>query len=61
MARVQLLTRSGLDWTGKYPSAIAALANLNVKRRVCLRCFETQFERAWATHYGASGLHPPNP
>ena len=29
--RVQLLTRTGLDWTGKYPSVIAALANLNVK------------------------------
>ena len=29
--RVQLLTRTGLDWTGKYPSAIAALADLNVK------------------------------
>jgi bifunctional non-homologous end joining protein LigD len=29
--RVQLLTRTGLDWTGKYPSAIAALTNLNVK------------------------------
>jgi bifunctional non-homologous end joining protein LigD len=29
--RVQLLTRTGLDWTGKYPSAAAALANLNVK------------------------------
>ena len=28
---VQLLTRTGLDWTGKYPSVIAALANLNVK------------------------------
>jgi DNA ligase D-like protein (predicted ligase) len=28
--RVQLLTRTGLDWTDKYPSAIAALANLNV-------------------------------
>jgi bifunctional non-homologous end joining protein LigD len=28
---VQLLTRTGLDWTDKYPSAIAALANLNVK------------------------------
>jgi bifunctional non-homologous end joining protein LigD len=28
--RVQLLTRTGLDWTGKYPSAVAALANLNV-------------------------------
>jgi bifunctional non-homologous end joining protein LigD len=26
--RVQLLTRTGLDWTDKYPSAIAALANL---------------------------------
>jgi len=26
--RVQLLTRTGLDWTGKYPSAIAALANV---------------------------------
>jgi bifunctional non-homologous end joining protein LigD len=25
------LTRTGLDWTDKYPSAIAALANLNVK------------------------------
>jgi ATP-dependent DNA ligase len=29
--RVQLLTRTGLDWTAKYPSAGAALANLNVK------------------------------
>ena len=29
--RVQLLTRTGLDWTGKYPSVVAALANLNVK------------------------------
>jgi ATP-dependent DNA ligase len=28
---VQLLTRTGLDWTAKYPSAIAALANVNVK------------------------------
>ena len=29
--RVQLLTRTGLDWTAKYPSAVAALANLKVK------------------------------
>jgi DNA ligase D-like protein (predicted ligase) len=29
--RVQLLTRTGLDWTSKYPGAIAALVNLNVK------------------------------
>jgi hypothetical protein len=29
--RVQLLTRTGLDWTAKYPSAAAALASLNVK------------------------------
>ena len=29
--RAQLLTRTGLDWTGKYPSAVAALANVNVK------------------------------
>src|SRR6202035_1088433 len=29
--RVQLLTRTGLDWTHKYPSAIAALTSLNVK------------------------------
>jgi bifunctional non-homologous end joining protein LigD len=29
--RVQLLTRTGLDRTVKYPSAIAALANVNVK------------------------------
>ena len=28
---VQLLTRTGLDWTDRYPSAVAALANLNVK------------------------------
>jgi bifunctional non-homologous end joining protein LigD len=27
----QLLTRTGLDWTAKYPGVIAALANLNVK------------------------------
>ena len=29
--RVQLLTRTGLDWTSKYPSVIAALSNMNVK------------------------------
>jgi bifunctional non-homologous end joining protein LigD len=29
--RVQLLTRTGLDWTAKYPSAAAALSNVNVK------------------------------
>jgi DNA ligase D-like protein (predicted ligase) len=29
--RVQLLTRTGLDWTAKYPSAIAALANIKTK------------------------------
>jgi DNA ligase D-like protein (predicted ligase) len=29
--RVQLLTRTGLDWTGKYPSAAMALANMRVK------------------------------
>jgi bifunctional non-homologous end joining protein LigD len=29
--RVQLLTRTGLDWTAKYPTGIAALANVNVK------------------------------
>jgi ATP-dependent DNA ligase len=29
--RVQLLTRTGLDWTDKYPSASAALGNLDVK------------------------------
>jgi bifunctional non-homologous end joining protein LigD len=29
--RVQLLTRTGLDWTDKYPSATAAFANLNVR------------------------------
>jgi bifunctional non-homologous end joining protein LigD len=29
--RAQLLTRTGLDWTGKYPSAIAALANVRAK------------------------------
>ena len=27
----QLLTRTGLDWTAKYPSVIAALASLNVE------------------------------
>jgi DNA ligase D-like protein (predicted ligase) len=29
--RVQLLTRTGLDWTYKYPAAVAALSNVNVK------------------------------
>jgi DNA ligase D-like protein (predicted ligase) len=28
---VQLLTRTGLDWTHKYPGAASALANLNVQ------------------------------
>jgi bifunctional non-homologous end joining protein LigD len=27
----QLLTRTGLDWRAKYPSVVAALANLNAK------------------------------
>src|SRR6202046_3551579 len=38
--RVQLLTRTGLDWTAKYPSIIAALANLNVEAayRDCELC-----------------------
>jgi bifunctional non-homologous end joining protein LigD len=30
-SRMQLLTRTGLDWTDKYPSAVAALASVNVK------------------------------
>jgi ATP-dependent DNA ligase len=29
--RAQVLTRTGLDWSDKYPSVTAALANLNVK------------------------------
>jgi bifunctional non-homologous end joining protein LigD len=29
--RAQLLTRTGLDWTDKYPSVISALANVKVK------------------------------
>ena len=29
--RVQLLTRTGLDWSDKYPSVTAALANVNAK------------------------------
>jgi ATP-dependent DNA ligase len=29
--RVQLLTRTGLDWTAKYPSVITALGKLNVR------------------------------
>src|SRR5215471_4799155 len=29
--RMQLLTRTGLDWTDKYPSAIAALAGVKAK------------------------------
>jgi DNA ligase D-like protein (predicted ligase) len=29
--RAQLVTRTGLDWSSKYPSVIAVLANLNVK------------------------------
>jgi DNA ligase D-like protein (predicted ligase) len=28
---VRLLTRTGLDWTAKYPSAVAALSNIKVK------------------------------
>jgi hypothetical protein len=31
MVAFKLLTRTGLDWTAKYPSTIAALANLKVK------------------------------
>jgi bifunctional non-homologous end joining protein LigD len=32
--RVQLLTRTGLDWTAKYPSAAMALTTLNVKTAI---------------------------
>jgi ATP-dependent DNA ligase len=34
--RAQLLTRTGLDWTGKYPSAVAALAKVlaDLRRRL---------------------------
>jgi hypothetical protein len=28
---VQLLTRTGLDWTAKYPNTVAALASIDVK------------------------------
>jgi bifunctional non-homologous end joining protein LigD len=35
--RVQLLTRTGLDWTPKYPSAVAALAKLNIRWRTVRR------------------------
>src|SRR3984885_5191136 len=31
--RVQLLTRTGLDWTAKYPGAIAALAGIRPRAR----------------------------
>jgi bifunctional non-homologous end joining protein LigD len=34
--RAQFLTRTGLDWTGKYPSANAALANQR-EDRLCRR------------------------
>jgi ATP-dependent DNA ligase len=30
---VKLLTRTGLDWTHKYPSIAAAIASLPAKRR----------------------------
>jgi bifunctional non-homologous end joining protein LigD len=29
LSRSKILTRTGLDWTAKYPSIIAALSNLN--------------------------------
>src|ERR1700722_10776445 len=29
--RAQLLTRTGLDWSNKYPSLVAALANVKAK------------------------------
>ena len=32
--RAQLLTRTGLDWTDKYPSAIAALADVRLKAAI---------------------------
>jgi ATP-dependent DNA ligase len=31
LGKAQLLTRSGLDWTGKYPATAAAFAKLRVK------------------------------
>jgi ATP-dependent DNA ligase len=32
--RAQLLTGTGLDWTDKYPSIVAALANVNAKAAI---------------------------
>jgi ATP-dependent DNA ligase len=48
--RVQLLTRTGLDWTDKYPSAVAALANLNVKTAY-LDGELCGVERGWAADF----------
>jgi hypothetical protein len=48
--RAQLLTWTGLDWTDKYPAAIAALANVNVKtayiERLLLVASRTEKQRA---------------
>ncbi len=58
--RVQLLTRTGLDWTNKYPSAIAALANMRVKTayigvrtRKCTLCPSRANESATHTRVGS--------
>ena len=35
--RVELLTRTGLDWSDKYPSVVAALAKVRVEDRLSRR------------------------
>jgi DNA ligase D-like protein (predicted ligase) len=62
--RVQLLTRTGLDWTGRYPSAVAALEKVNVKAayidgELCGvdEAGLPSFARTQATTDGERGVH----
>ena len=62
--RVQLLTRTGLDWSAKYPSVLATLANVNVKtayidRELCGvdDAGLPSFARTQAASDGERGVH----
>jgi hypothetical protein len=62
---VQLLTRTGLDWTTKYPAAVAALKKLKVKSayidgELCGvdDAGLPNFELTQQAHDGAKGVYP---
>jgi bifunctional non-homologous end joining protein LigD len=59
---LDLLKRTGIDWTEKYPGAVAALANLNVKTayidgELCDDAGLPSFAETQAATHGERGVH----